>query len=409
MAEREIIEESLQRLLFHIENHNYHGYDPYDALKSPIFRLPFLRKNKKLRFVSQQIVKRLPFNVRPILFVPEGYNPVTLGLCIQGYSFLYQISKRTISPSPPLPISSTRILDDPELRLQSEVYLKRIIFLVNELKGLVAPGFHGACWGYDFPWEARHASIPANQPTVVATGIIANSLYVAHKITGIAECALLVKSAADFVLKDLNRNYSGDSFIFSYSPFDRQQVFNASMKGVRLLSQAFSLTGDKDFKIHAKKAVDFVVSNQKDNGSWDYSLSNGGNWTDNYHTGYILDCLDEYSLLCGDRDYDIHLKSGYGFYIDHFIEDNGMPRFYASKAFPADCTAAAQTIHTLVRFGNKKKAMEVAFWMARNMQAEKGSFYFRKHKYYTVKTDFMRWSDAWMFSALARLKHSLEN
>ena len=88
MKDTEIIEESLQRLVNYIESQNYRGYDPYDALKSPLFRLPILKSNKLIRFGAQQLVKRSPLNLRPLLGIPKGYNPVTLGLCIQGYSNL---------------------------------------------------------------------------------------------------------------------------------------------------------------------------------------------------------------------------------------------------------------------------------------------------------------------------------
>jgi hypothetical protein len=80
-----------------------------------------------------------------------------------------------------------------------------------------------------------------------------------------------------------------------------------------------------------------------------------------------------------------------------------MPGFYASKAYPADCTAGGQTMLTLTRFGDREDALKVAGWMINNMQSPGGSFYYRKHRYYTVKTSFMRWSDAWMFAALAGL------
>ena len=104
-----MIKESLKKLQGFIEEENYRGFDPYDALKSPFFKLPFLKANKLVRFGAQQLVKRLPFSIRPLLFVPKGYNPVTLGLCIQAYAYLYSA--------------------EPE---NKQKYLENIIFLVNE-------------------------------------------------------------------------------------------------------------------------------------------------------------------------------------------------------------------------------------------------------------------------------------
>ena len=175
------------------------------------------------------------------------------------------------------------------------------------------------------------------------------------------------------------------------------------MKGARLLAQVYSITGYETCKEEAKKAVEYVVRQQRGDGSWGYSLSKSGGWIDNYHTGYILDCLDEYIQLCGDHDYKKNLEKGFQFYRNHFFEPDGRPAFYADYTYPADCTAASQSILTLTRFGETELAEKVATWTIKNMQAPDGSFYFRKFKWYTIKTPFMRWSNAWMFAALATL------
>lgn len=376
-----MIGESLKELQAYIEKEDYKGFDPYDALKSPFFKLPFLKSNKLIRFGTQQLVKRLPFSIRPLLLVPKGYNPVTLGLSIQAYAYLYEA--------------------EPEYR---EEHLQKINFLIQELKKLIPEGFSGACWGYDFDWEARNAKIPAYQPTVVATGIITNALFVAYQNTGHKEAAILIESAANFIVKDLKRTYKDDTFCFSYSPFDTQQVFNASMKGARLLAQAFSLNANNEYKELAKLAVAFVISHQKEDGSWGYSLANAGGWTDNYHTGYVLDCIDEYQKLARDFSYTTNIEKGYKFYINNFITEEGAPKFYHNNPFPIDCTAASQTILTTLRFGDTAIAENVAAFMRDNLQKPNGSFKFRKFKNYTITTSFMRWSDAWMFAALSNLK-----
>lgn len=377
-----MIKESLHKLIDYIEKDDYKGYDPYDALKSPLFRLPFFRSEKIIRFGIQQLVKRFPFNLRPLLLIPKGYNPVTLGLCIQAYSNLIHIY--------------------PE---QKNNYEKKINHLIDELTPLVPSKYHGACWGYDFDWEARYSKIPAYQPTIVATGIIINALFKAYAETGITKALELCKSATKFILNDLNKTIDSDGdYCFSYSPFDRQVVFNASMKGARLLAQVYSVTKDEQLKTAAGKAVAYVMKYQRSDGAWLYSTSSAGGWIDNYHTGYILDCLDEYIKCCSDNAFQSNVARGYKFYKGNFFEENGVPKFYDKKTFPVDCTAAAQSILTLLRFNDYECAKTVAVWMIQNMQSEKGYFYFRKFKNYTVKTSFMRWSNSWMMLALSELK-----
>lgn len=408
MADIQFINNSLQKLLQYIEYHNYKGYDPYDALKSPLFRLPLLRSDKKIRFAAQQIVKRFPFNIRPLLAVPKGYNPVTLGLCIQGYSLMAQgaLVLRSLNEGGGHRAQGVKdnafkpYIENPG---QFDSYSQKVNYLISELKRLISQGYHGACWGYDFPWEARYASISAHQPNIVATGIIANGLFIAYKVSGNRECAELIKSSALFVLNDLNRTYSGDEFVFSYSPFDKQQVLNASMKAARILAQAYSVSGDEKFREEAAKAAGFVASRQRSDGSWPYSLASTGGWTDNYHTGYVLECMDEYVRLCNDYRFEDIVRRGSSFYRESFITDEGKPLFYSGKDWPVDCTAAAQSIITLCRFGDVELARKVALYTISNMQSPEGGFYFRKYRYATNKTIFMRWSNAWMLAALARL------
>ncbi|MEP7168404.1 MAG: delta-aminolevulinic acid dehydratase [Bacteroidota bacterium] len=376
-----MISEALQKLIAYIEQEDYRGYDPYDALKSPLFRLPFFKSNKIIRFGTQQLIKRFPVNLRTLLFVPKGYNPVTLGLCLQGYSNLIKIY--------------------PE---RKNDYEKKINFLLDELVTLIPENFHGACWGYDFDWEARYSKIPSYQPTVVATGIITNALFNVYRITGNNKALELCISASKFILNDLKRTTDSEGdFCFSYSPFDKQVVFNASLKGARLLAQVYSFTKDEQLKSEARKAVAYVIKHRRNDGAWIYSTSSAGGWIDNYHTGYILDCIDEYMKLCNDLSFELSLAKGYKFYLQNFFYQNSIPKFYDKEIYPIDCTAASQSILTLTRFNDYKLAENVAGWMIQNMQHDEGYFYFRKYKNHTEKISFMRWSNAWMFLALSEL------
>ena len=87
---------------------------------------------------------------------------------------------------------------------------------------------------------------------------------------------------------------------------------------------------------------------------------------------------------------------------------NRIPKFYDLKIHPIDCTSAAQSILTLTKFGEENIASNIATYMIDNLQNEDGYFYFRKFKYYQIKTSYMRWSNAWMFAALTLLLYNLD-
>ena len=145
----------------YIESEEYKGYDPYDGLTSPLFKLPGLNTNKKVRFYSQQLIKRFPISLRPMLFIHKGYDPVTIGLCIQAYTNLSDIQDN-----------------------KRQYYYKKIDYLISKLEELQSKGFSGTCWGYNFDWVSSIVTIPAYGPNVVATGIITNALFEYYKISG---------------------------------------------------------------------------------------------------------------------------------------------------------------------------------------------------------------------------------
>jgi hypothetical protein len=51
-------------------------------------------------------------------------------------------------------------------------------------------------------------------------------------------------------------------------------------------------------------------------------------------------------------------------------------------------------------------ASTVATWCIENLRDEDGFFYYQRRRLYTVRTAYMRWSQAWMLYALARLLES---
>nr|MBA3442526.1 hypothetical protein [Pyrinomonadaceae bacterium] len=48
-------------------------------------------------------------------------------------------------------------------------------------------------------------------------------------------------------------------------------------------------------------------------------------------------------------------------------------------------------------------AERVASWTIRELRDKRGFFYYQRRRFYTVRTPYMRWSQAWMLYGLARL------
>jgi hypothetical protein len=381
---RDLVERSLDRLEAHLVVERFRGYDPYDALSSPVFRLPVLRSSKWLRLAGVQTLKRSPYNLRPLLGIPKGYNPVTLAFVLEG--------------------SAYRALVDTD---RMELHRARAVQCVSELALLRSRGFSGDCWGYPFDWEARHGRLPATTPTIVATGIVTNALFAAYRLLQLEDAFEMCKSAARFVLEDLPRTVEGGTFCWGYYASDTQRVLNATMKGARLCAQIYSVTGDDALLEPAAQTAEYVVRHQREDGSWPYAVGDARQWADNFHTAYVLDAFDSYERCTGDDRFQSAKERGWRYYREQFFLDDRIPRYYPEKKYPIDATACAQSLLTLCRFGDIETASQVADWTIGNMQCADGHFAYQVRRRRVVSIPYMRWSSAYMYAGLSRLSSAL--
>lgn len=360
------------------QQEGYKGYDPYDSLNSKLFQnLPFLPKSRLAKLAWTQFFKRAPLNLRPLVGVPKEYNPKAMGLFLSGYSNLYSIAP------------------DPKL-------LEKVYFFGDKILELQSKGWSGSCWGYNFDWQARAFFQPKYTPTVVATTFVSCALLDAYEITHKQEYFDAARSACDFVLKDLYRTYDDKgNFSFSYSPLDKSVVFNASLLGARLLSRVYHYTREEELYQEARKAVDFACGYQQENGAWSYGTLPFHQWVDNFHTGYNLECLSDFTRYTDDKSFDGYLKKGFDYYIQTFFTPEGVSKYYNNNTYPVDIHAPTQLIITLDKLGNfeeyKHLAEKVMTWTIDNMQSSEGYFYYQINKYFTSKIPYMRWAQAWMF------------
>src|SRR5690606_1081230 len=107
----------------------------------------------------------------------------------------------------------------------------------------------------------------------------------------------ILRSACDFLLNDLPRTQTPDGICFSYTPVMKDCCFNASMLGAELLAKLYSVTGDQHLRELSTQPVDFVLSYQKPDGRWKYSVDVGSRTERiqiDFHQGYILESLDAF-------------------------------------------------------------------------------------------------------------------
>lgn len=387
--------ETLVRLKSYCEKEEFKGWDPYDGLNSKVFQaLPWMKKSALCRLIVIQGFKRCPVNLRSIALVPKEYNAKGIGLFLSGYCNLYRA-----------------VLHHPEWERnfgKKEEIKNQIKELAELLISLCSQGdYHGACWGYNFDWQARRLFLfPANTPTVVATTFCATALMDAYEVTGNSTYLNVALSAAEFVMNDLHRADYNGGFLFSYSPLQgNDTVFNASLLGSKLLSYCYRYTGNESYKEAARNSVLACCNGQKYDGSWVYGMLPVQSWIDSFHTGYNLDGLIAYEEQTGDRSFHEHIEKGFDFYVKNFFEIDGCPKYYHDKKFPIDIHCPGQLFVTLFRLHKFSEyaslAEKVLDWTIKHMQDEKGYFYYQLKQGKSSKIPYMRWSNAFMFNALS--------
>ncbi len=382
------VHSSFFKLKNYCENQKYKGWDPYDGLNSKFFQATSLKKSSFLRLAWIQLFKRNPINLRSLFLVPKQYNAKGIGLFLEGYCNLYEIAK------------SGNLAYGTE-----DEILEQINFLSDLLIKIKTRGYSGACWGYNFDWQNRVFFQPRFTPTVVATSFCGEALFKAYEITKNKlqlDCAL---SACNFIVNDLNRTKIDDyQFIFSYSPLDHSQVYNASLLGAKLLSIGYSYTKNLEWLDLSRRATKTIINKQSSDGSWIYGEHKVQAWKDNFHTGFNLECIWKVVRFTGENSFKKSFNKGIDYYLENFFLHNKIPKYYHDKLYPIDIHSPAQLIitlsHTNLFSKHKELAENVIKWTIDNMQSPNGFFYYQIKKIISSKIPYMRWAQSWMFKSL---------
>ena len=361
-----------------MESQGFAGWDPYDALNSPLVRLLSLG-TKHGRIAWTQLFRRCPVNLRRLFAVPKRLNAKGIALFLEAFSKLLARQRDS---------SLTTSIED----------------LVGKLAELRMSGWSGACWGYPFDWQSRAAFVPAGTPTVVNTSFVGHALLHCHERTGMTRALDLALDIPPFLLKDLHRSANTGPFCFSYTPLDRNFVHNANLLGASLLLRLGRHTGNTDWMETARRSMAYSLERQRPDGSWPYAETEFQGWIDSFHTGFNLEAL-RWFLKPGEQSSVAGAYTrGVDFYARNFFLEDGTPKYYNDRVYPIDIHAAAEAVYFFSGEGEHYRDLteKVLAWMLNNLWDErKGCFYYRKTRFGTNRIPYMRWSQAWGMRALA--------
>ena len=385
-----------QRVLIDIldaaDKKDYAGYSKFDALNSPLLRMLSLN-NKWFRLLYTQVVKELPFNIRPLLKVKKSRNPKGIALFASAYLLLFQ-------------------------RTKDHEFLKKGEALIEWLFDNRSPGQDNLCWGYNFIWQSTIFLQDEFEPNAVVTAFVGEALILAYRVTDKREYLDAACSVADFIVKDLPVLYeSEDERAIAYVLQEVDAVvLNNQVLTAAFLVKVWRHTGQNSLMDIAIRQINYTVNRRTDYYAWYYTHpKEKSNIThDNYHTGGILDGLVEYFEETGDDRYmDIYWK-GLAYYQESLFEENGAPRWMNDKMYPFDIHGSAQGVISFAKAGKYEKeylkqASKIVDWTMNVLYREKtNDFAYRQGRFMKWNYSLMRWCNAWMARALAELNSQMD-
>jgi len=363
-----------------VEDRNYRGYEPFDALSS--WARPLALGNEFAERLLMQLIRQCPLNLRPLMGVRPQGSTKGRGYMAHGYLILYRATR------------------EPK-------YLERATRCLKWLDAHKVARFQHHSWSNHFDFVSRGGGYTKDDPIIVWTCLIGHAYLEAFEITGHKWFLKIAESACNWIL-ELPREKTSHGDCVSYLAHVQSSIHNANMLGASLLARTAKQDGNSEYLRVARSAMEYSCSRQLPDGSWWYAEEPKYHWIDNFHTGYNLDSLNYYIESSGDEEFRPNLKRGLGFYKSYFFEETGCPKYYHTRTYPVDIQCVAQSIDTLALLSDRdpeclELSARVAAWAIRNMQDSKGYFYYRKYPLVKAKTPMLHWGQASTFKALAQL------
>ncbi|MEX0966096.1 MAG: hypothetical protein WD077_02585 [Bacteroidia bacterium] len=384
MTDLNKITKAQQQALKFAEENDYYGYDLYDGLK--VTDSEPLLKNKVFNAVFTQSFKRNPVNLRQLAGISKSRMPKGMGIFLNAHALMARVTAG-------------------DQRTHHIAEGKRILQWLDEQK---VEGYSGICWNFGFNYKFMF-----HKPTVVITSIIARGLHEYYLVTQDEQAKRLLLGTKDFILNDLFRTETEDGLCFSYTPIKPDCCYNASMLATETLARIYSFTGEKELLNLIKQSMDFNVAHQHRDGRWNYAIeieSGKERPQVDFHQGYVVESMHEIMRWAklDDPKYQQSVADGTKFYFEEQFYSDGRALRRIPRIWPVDIHNQAQGIITFTKLRNLDErylpfAKTVAEWTIDNMQDLDGHFYYQVHKYYTIKTSYMRWAQAWMVLGMALL------
>lgn len=362
------------------------GFDPYDIYDKPLYKIARkLESVPHLRRIWHELdhfTRTQPARARRLFGQLPHENSKAVGLLLGSWCRLSAVG---IQPWPQ---------DGHEL--------------VRWLRDNQNTDYPGASWSYPFGYQSR-IYFPAGTAWGIVTAICGESLLDFAELTGDADALELGEQAAIFLAEGIKRVETENGAFLTYTPVDDFAIHNASISMGAYLARAGKRFGHEEWTEVAAACLAFTLSEQLPDGAFDYWAKHQSTQrhVDNYHTGFVLRALLDYSRL-GFETADEPLAQGWAFYRDTFVSGDGRPLTMEGRLLPINIHGCAESILCGAALADRfddalPLARRALSWTDEHLRNPDGSYGQGVFNYGVQPFAFTRWGEAWMLRALAEL------
>ena len=392
-VDKNYILSSINKLDKWIENNGWAGYDPYDIKELGFVKRIISLGNKNfmmeiLREVIFEVFNTFPVLSRKIFKIKPMINAKAMALFSKAYLNLY-------------------------LATGEEEYLKKSQFCISWLENNSSKTTIGIGWGYPFDWQ-MDVHVPKFTPNGIVTTAAGDAFWSWFQFTNNQKYLNVCKTICEFLISLPMHEISDDQVCFAYTPLYQNYIHNLNLFVAEYLIMIGRQVDNKLWINLGNKAVNYTIKNQREEGSFDYNgpPEKPRNFSDNYHTGFVLRMLHSIWRLTDRNDVFKSLEKCYYHYVNHFFEDYKIPKLLPHRKYRIDIHSCAESINCLCQLSETfpkgmKLAENIVNWTINNLQDETGYFYYGYYKSRFTKmvckskVAYLRWGQAWMLKGLS--------
>jgi len=297
------------------------GYDPFDAMRSPVLRT-VAGEYARARQVAVQLRKRGFLPTSAVLGIEPFRTAKTLGCGLSALARLH----------------SAGMVDEAAVRACALDLLTDRTLARHPAGG----------WGYEFDVQTRWAFYPKGSANAIATLFVTRGL--AEAGLAIGDQALLdgASRGAQYMLEHL-RVSNGTGDFFQYAPGSSTLIHNANLLAAGVVAAVGRIAGKGEWVAEALRCAAVSLESTRPDGLWAYGQDAGLEWVDNFHTAYPLDGVMLLWLATGDAKLKAIVEAGARTWSTEFFGTDGAPYYYREHHNPFDIHSAGSAVDVAAR------------------------------------------------------------